>query len=53
MRYHPGKKLLLIPALLLISMTATDGVSTAPSPAAPPNPILVYMGQEYYEANGK
>lgn len=46
------KKLGALSALLVTLATATDSVSTAP-PAALPNPVLVYTGQEYYEANGK
>lgn len=54
MRFNPGKKLLLILAVLALSMITTDSVLTAPPPAPPlPNPVLVYMGQENYEANGK
>lgn len=52
MRFNICKKLVLLLAVLMTTATAADSISTA-SPAAPPNPILVYMGQEYYEANGK
>lgn len=51
MRFNMGKKLVLLLGVLLLMATATDNVSTAPPPL--PNPVLVYMGQEYYEANGK
>ncbi|HKS30431.1 MAG TPA: hypothetical protein VJS44_21575 [Pyrinomonadaceae bacterium] len=55
MRFNLGKKLLLLLAVLALSLLATDSVSTAPPPAplAPPNPVLVYAGQEYYETGGK
>jgi hypothetical protein len=52
MKFNMGKKLLVLAAILMMLSTATDSVSTAP-PAALPNPILVYIGQEPYEANGK
>jgi hypothetical protein len=54
MKFNPGKKLLLILAVLVLTLMTTDSVSNATPPAPPlPNPVLVYTGQEYYEANGK
>ena len=51
MRLSFRKNLLALLACLVLTTLATDGASTA-SPA-PPNPVLVFMGQEFYEANGK
>lgn len=54
MRFNPCKKLPLLLAVLALTMIATDSVEPArPQGPALPNPILVYMGQEYYQANGK
>lgn len=52
MRFNICKKLVMLLVILLTTATATDSVSTAQSNPLP-NPILVYMGQENYEANGK
>jgi hypothetical protein len=38
-------------AVLLVAVLAGPGVSTAQTP--PPNPVLVFLGQEFYEAGGK
>jgi len=38
-------------AVLLVAVLAGAGVSTAQTP--PPNPVLVFLGQELYEAGGK
>lgn len=51
MRLSFGKKLIVFPACLLLMTLASGSVSTAPPPL--PNPVLVFMGQEFYEANGK
>ncbi|HEY0321266.1 MAG TPA: hypothetical protein VGC66_09950 [Pyrinomonadaceae bacterium] len=51
MRLSFGKKLIVLLACLILMPLATDSVSTAPPPL--PNPVLVFMGQEPYEANGK
>lgn len=51
MRLSFGKKLLTLLATLFLMPLATDRVSTAPP--APPNPVLQYMGYEFYQANGK
>lgn len=51
MRLSFGKKLLTLLATLVLMSLATDRVSTATAP--PPNPILQFIGYEFYQANGK
>lgn len=51
MRLSFGKKLTVLLACLVLMTLATDTVSTAPPPL--PNPVLVFIGQEPYEAGGK
>jgi hypothetical protein len=51
MRLSLVKKLVVLLATLVLTTVATDRVSTAPP--ALPNPVIQYMGQELYEANGK
>lgn len=46
-----GKRLAVLLAGLFLLAHAADGVSTAAPP--PPNPVLVFMGPEHYEASGK
>lgn len=53
MRLRVWKKLAVLTACLALTGLATDRVSTAPKPPALPNPILVFVGQESYQANGK
>ena len=52
MRLSFGKKAAVILAGLFLTALATDGVSTAAAPPLP-NPVLVFLEQEYYQANGK
>jgi hypothetical protein len=52
MRLSVGKKAAVFLATLVLMSLAADGVSSAARPPLP-NPVLVFMGQEYYEANGK
>ena len=51
MRLSVGKRAAVLLAGLVLMATAADGVSTAQRTL--PNPMLVFTGQEYYEANGK
>jgi hypothetical protein len=51
MRLRIWKKLAVLLACLGLMSLATDRVFMAPPPL--PNPILVFTGQESYEANGK
>jgi hypothetical protein len=53
MRLSIGRISTLLLAGLFLLPLATDRVSTAPAPAPLPNPVLMFMGQEPYEANGK
>jgi hypothetical protein len=46
-----GTKIAVLWASLLLMVLAHSGVSTAQSPL--PTPVLVFLGQEFYEANGK
>ena len=51
MKFSTGRKAgVLLAGLVLVSL-ATDRVSTAP--AALPNPVLVYVGQQFYQQGGK
>ena len=34
-------------------MLATQGVATAPPPRILPNPVLYFLGQQFYQAGGK
>ena len=53
MRLSAVKKgVVLLASLALTMLAAADRVRTAPPPPLP-NPVLIYMGPEYYEANGK
>ena len=47
------KKAAVIFVSLVLRAPAAGGVSTAQSPRPLPNPVLVFIGQEQYEANGK
>lgn len=51
MRLSFGKKLLMLSAMLLLMSLATDRVETAPPALS--NPILQFIGYEFYQANGK
>ena len=51
MRLSVGKKAAVLFASLVLMALAADSVSTAAPP--PPNPVLVFIGPEYYEASGK
>jgi hypothetical protein len=51
MRLSIGRKTRVLLAGLVLVVLATDSLSTAPPPV--PNPVLAFMGQEYYETNGK
>jgi hypothetical protein len=51
MRLRVWKKLAVLAACLALTGLATDRVSTAPPPL--PNPVLIFVGQEVYQANGK
>jgi hypothetical protein len=51
MRPGIGKKATVLLASLVLTMLATGGVATM-TPVLP-NPVLAFMGQEYFEANGK
>ena len=46
-----GTKIAVLSAVLLVMVLAHTGISTAQSPL--PKPVLVFLGQEFYEANGK
>lgn len=52
MRLSLGRIATLLLTVLFLLPLATDRVSTASTPP-PPNPVLVYIGQEPYQANGK
>ena len=52
MRLSVGKRVAVFLAGAFLVPLAADGVSTASSPPLP-NPVLVFMGQEHYLANGK
>lgn len=52
LRFRRNATLLL--ATLFLMTLATDRVSTAtPTPPPLPNPVLIYLGPEFYQANGK
>jgi hypothetical protein len=51
MRSSMFKKITVLLASLILMTLATDRVSTANPPL--PNPVVIYMGPEYYEAGGK
>jgi hypothetical protein len=51
MRLNIWKKMTVLLACLVLMMLASDRVSNAMLP--PPNPVLLFVGQEDYEANGK
>jgi hypothetical protein len=51
MRLSIAKKVATLAASLILMSFATGSVSQATPPL--PNPVLVFTGQEYYEANGK
>ena len=51
MRLIVVRKAAALLAGLVLAASASDGVSTALPP--PPNPVLVFVGQEVYEASGK
>jgi hypothetical protein len=51
MRLRIGKKVAALAASLILMTLATSSVSTAMPPL--PNPVLVFAGAEFYEANGK
>ncbi|HEV7860570.1 MAG TPA: hypothetical protein VGO91_18270 [Pyrinomonadaceae bacterium] len=51
MRLSFGKKVTVLLATLVLIMMATNRVSTATPPL--PNPVLLFIGQEDYDANGK
>jgi hypothetical protein len=53
MRLSIGRKATLLLAGLFLLGLAADSASTAPPPPPLPNPVLIYMGPEYYSANGK
>lgn len=53
MRLSAVKKSIVFLASLVLMSLAADRVSTSPSPPPLPNPMLIYMGPEFYEANGK
>ena len=46
-----GTKIAVLSAVLLVMVLAHPGISTAQSPL--PQPVLVFLGQEPFEANGK
>jgi hypothetical protein len=52
MRSITGRKIAALLAVLVLMLLATDRVSTAPPPPLP-NPVLIFMGPEYYETGGK
>ncbi|MCM3872009.1 MAG: hypothetical protein ND895_15095 [Pyrinomonadaceae bacterium] len=45
------RKLTLL--VICLGLTALTSDSVASAPAVPPNPMLVFMGQEFYETGGK
>jgi len=51
MRLRIGKKTAALLASLVLMGLSTGGASTAEPPL--PNPVLVFVGPEFYEANGK
>jgi hypothetical protein len=51
MRLNMVKKLVMILVIMVLATVSTESVSTAPP--ALPNPVLVYVRREIYEANGK
>lgn len=51
MRLSARKKITILLASLVLTMLAADSVSTASPPL--PNPVLIFMGPEYYETGGK
>ncbi|MGB7922310.1 MAG: hypothetical protein WCF57_03610 [Pyrinomonadaceae bacterium] len=53
MRLSVSKRSALLLAVLLLTMLATDRVSTATPPPPLPNPVVIFMGPEYYETGGK
>jgi hypothetical protein len=50
MRLSSSKRVAALLASLVLMMVATDRISTA---MPPPNPVLLFIGQQDYEANGK
>jgi len=52
MRLNAGRKGALLLAGLLLMTLASDRVRTATQPPLP-NPVLIYLGPEFYQANGK
>lgn len=50
MRLSIGRKAAVFLACLLLMGVMADSATTAPPL---PNPVLIYMGPEYYQANGK
>jgi hypothetical protein len=52
MRLSARKKSVVLFAGLVLMLLAADRVSTSPPPPLP-NPVLIYMGPEFFEANGK
>ncbi|MGA9994121.1 MAG: hypothetical protein WBP93_01850 [Pyrinomonadaceae bacterium] len=52
MRLRIGRKTAVLLASLFLMMLSTNSVSTATPPPLP-NPVLVFLGQEPYTANGK
>jgi len=56
MNFKTVKKIVVFPASLILLMLATENVlsvqPTRPGPALP-NPVLVFVGQEPFTANGK
>ena len=48
------KRIMLVASLALTVLIGAGRVRTAPPPPPPlPNPILIFMGPEFYEAGGK
>lgn len=50
MRSSKGRKIAALLAFMGLTVLATERVSTAPPL---PNPVLIFMGPEYYETGGK
>jgi hypothetical protein len=44
-------KITVLSVVLLVMVSTPTGISTAQSP--PPKPVLVFLGQEFYETGGK
>jgi hypothetical protein len=51
MRLSAGKKSIVLLASLALMVLAADSVRTALPPL--PQPVVIFMGPEYYSANGK